>query len=332
VSDIHPLIHLRPVTSVVSLWSPILRIAGVILMAGCAAFLQAKDDPSGIIAVASADIRTNPNDAAAYLRRGNAEADAGDFDRAIADINEVIRLKPNDAASYTNRGDVRVLKGDLDGGIADYDEAVRRDPNAADAYMNRGAVKFTKGDLDGAIADENKAIQLNPKLANAYDNRGGAKQAKGDFDGAIADEDEAIRRNPSLILAYSERGAAKQAKGDLDAAIADFNESIRRDPNSANAYNGFAWWRAVSPNGKFRNGPQAVEYARKACELSGWKEEAYIDTLAAAYAEVGNFSEAVKWQTECLKFTLPKEEADQCRQRLTLYEQKKPYRGESTHK
>jgi tetratricopeptide (TPR) repeat protein len=290
--------RLRLVPSVVSFWGSIIRVAGIFLMAACATFLQAKGDLSGIIAVASADIRNNPNDAAAYLRRGNAGVEEGDFDGAIADFNEFIRLKPNDASSYVSRGEMKCHKGDIDGAITDESDAIRLNSNLAVAYSDRGSFKEFKGDLNGAIADYNEAIRCNPNDAETYSNRGLVKQAKGDPVGAMVDEAEAIRLNPK----------------------------------SANAYNNLAWLRAVSPDGKFRNGLQAVEYARKACELSGWKDEGYIDTLAAAYAEVGNFDEAVKWQTECLKFKMPKEEMDQCRQRLALYEQKKPYREESTHK
>ena len=49
------------------------------------------------------------------------------------------------------------------------------------------------------------------------------------------------------------------------------------------------------------NGKQAVEYANKACDLTGWKNANYLSTLAAAYAEVGNFDEATKWQTKCIE-------------------------------
>jgi hypothetical protein len=51
-----------------------------------------------------------------------------------------------------------------------------------------------------------------------------------------------------------------------------------------------------------------------------------IDTLAAAYAEAGNFDSAVKWETRYLQFNLSKHRADGARRRLALYQQKQPYR------
>jgi hypothetical protein len=81
---------------------------------------------------------------------------------------------------------------------------------------------------------------------------------------------------------------------------------------------------AVCPEAKVRNGDKSVVYAKKACELSVWKNAACIDTLAAACAETGNFDEAIKWENKYLSSTLSKEAAIKACQRLSLYEQKKP--------
>ena len=78
-----------------------------------------------------------------------------------------------------------------------------------------------------------------------------------------------------------------------------------------------------------RNGRQAVQDGTKACELTSWKAADCLQTLAAAYAEVGMFEEAVKWQKKSLEF--PDDDtghAERARARLKLYEEGKPYRNE----
>ena len=92
-------------------------------------------------------------------------------------------------------------------------------------------------------------------------------------------------------------------------------------------YNNLAWLAATSPRQEFRDGKKAVEYARKACELTNWKEPGNLDTLAAAYAQSGDFQEAIKWQNKALESpAFPKDQVEKAHQRLEMYAAGKPYR------
>jgi tetratricopeptide (TPR) repeat protein len=195
------------------------------------------------------------------------------------------------------------------------------------AYNNRGIAWSHKKDYDRAIADFNEAIRLDPNDATAYNNRGWAWSNKKDYDRAIADYSEAIRLDPKYALAYNNRGWAWSNKKDYDRAIADYNEAIRLDPKFASAYNAVAWLRATCPEEKYRDGKKAVESATKACELSEWKERNHLDTLAAAYAEIGDFDHAVEWQQKTIALS-PSTDANLSayKERLALYKDKKPYR------
>jgi tetratricopeptide (TPR) repeat protein len=111
----------------------------------------------------------------------------------------------------------------------------------------------------------------------------------------------------------------------FDKAVDDFHKSIQINPASDEAYNNLAWLRATCPVESFRNGKEAVEDATKACELTHWKRSDWIDTLAAAYAEAGDFEEAIKYQKQAMNMKEVTENDFKNMQRnLSLYEQNRP--------
>jgi len=76
-------------------------------------------------------------------------------------------------------------------------------------------------------------------------------------------------------------------------AIAHYHETLRLNPDHTVALNNLAWIRAANAQAEFRDGPEAVRLAQRACELSGYREPMSVQTLATALAEAGRFEEAV---------------------------------------
>jgi hypothetical protein len=86
-----------------------------------------------------------------------------------------------------------------------------------------------------------------------------------------------------------------------------------------------AWFRATCPNASFRNGQQAVKDAKAACSIMAWKDEDMIDTLAAAYAEMGDFDSAVRYAAQALAVKgISPEDAKVFREHVTWFQQRKP--------
>ena len=148
---------------------------------------------------------------------------------------------------------------------------------------------------------------------------------KGEYDTAIQDFTEVIRLEPKVAMAYSNRGNAWDAKGDFSKAIRDYREAISLDPELADVYNNLSFLLAASPDAGDRNGMRAVEAGLKACELSDWKNSTYIATLAIAYAESGNFEQAVKYEKQMLEMLDETVDKTPYLKRLELFQQGKPY-------
>jgi len=89
---------------------------------------------------------------------------------------------------------------------------------------------------------------------------------------------------------------------------------------------------ATTGNPKFLNGAKAVELATTANELTQYKQPAYLDTLAAAYAAAGSFSEAIKAARQALELARHTGKIDLARDiqtRLSLYQQGRAYQDEA---
>ena len=81
--------------------------------------------------------------------------------------------------------------------------------------------------------------------------------------------------------------------GKIREAMGQYASALLIQPDFPEALDGLAWILATASNAEFRNAPEAVRMAERACELTGRKDSAKLKTLAAAYAESGNFSQAI---------------------------------------
>ena len=152
----------------------------------------------------------------------------------------------------------------------------------------------------------------------------------GQLDKASADYDRVTRLNPRDANDYMFRGFAHFAKGNYKVAAADFEKAAQLSPRDYDALLSLAGFQATCPEDSLRNGKEALEKSLRACELSRWQSADAVDTLAAAYAEIGDFDRAVKYQTQAINtkgvYALNRKKMQE---RLELYRQHKPYRKES---
>jgi tetratricopeptide (TPR) repeat protein len=273
-------------------------------------------------------IRLNPSNSHYWSNRASVWREKAEIENVIKDCSEAIRLEPKLVAPYVNRGNAYFDQGDMDSAIIDYTKAIELDPNDAITYSCRGTALMSKGDFDLAIRDCTESIRLNATDATVFYNRGFALLKKGELDLAIKDYTESIRLDPRNAGAYINRGIAFLKKGAVNSAIEDNSEAIRLEPEDAMSLNSLAWLYATYPDEKYRNGTKAVELATKACELSTWNAKHCVGTLAAAYAELGEWDSAIEYQKKVIEMATADQEKADAQKRLELYQQKKPYRAE----
>ena len=186
-------------------------------------------------------LKSCPSEAELYYKRAKANFDKEDWDRVIADCDDIIKLddKYREGDVYNIRGNAHFNKGDWDTAIADYTSMISLNPSDSFAYFNRALAYFNKRNWNKSIADYSHVISLNPLNpddADAYFDRGAAYFNKQDWNQVIADYTEVIERKPTSKESYRRRGMAYMNLSDHRLALEDFTEAIRLDPYDSELY------------------------------------------------------------------------------------------------
>jgi tetratricopeptide (TPR) repeat protein len=227
-----------------------------------------------------------------------------------------------------------VLRQQPDKALADYNEAIRLAPNFQRAYINRGVHFLEQHDYERAVNDFTRAIQLTPDEPSTRAYRAYAYAKLGQRSPAHADAAAATTLRPAeMPLTKTEdlmvRAGAYRILGQGELALRDFQEAVRVMPKDSRPNSMLAWLLATCPDSRFRNGAEGVSAAKKACELSQWQRSSCIDTLAAAYAEAGDFEQAVKYEKQSLTdSSLAPKERQEREKRLALFQRRTPFRDE----
>ena len=279
----------------------------------------------------------------AVLAEADRLYDQSKWDAAIVKFDEALRLKPELYASLYLRGTCWLNKGDLDRALADFNASLRIMPAYAYALNGRGVVYMRKENFQAAIREYTEAIRVDPKLSAAYLNRGSLNFDLRNFDEAINDFSRMIDLDATNVVAWRMRAQAHLRKNDWNSAVKDYRQSLRlssnyspvyqktiieavaANPNNASLYDALAWLYATSPEASVRNGKGAVLQAKAACEMTEYKNWAFLATLSAAYAEAGDFENAVTWAYGALDLA-PQAEKPMLLERAKLFEKRQPYR------
>ena len=161
-------------------------------------------------------------------------------------------------------------------------------------------------------------------------NQGLAALRDGQHDEAAAHFTKAIEKakEPGVAAtALTNRGLAESRRGNWQQAIDDYRQALSLQPKLPGAHNNLAWILATCPIDQFRNGQEALSLATQACEATQWRSPTCLGTLAAACAEVGDFTQALNLQDRAnadpkywQKF------GPSALERMRLYERGLPYR------
>ena len=263
-----------------------------------------------------------------YTMLGITYAESGSYDKAMRWYDAAIQLDNNYASAYMCRANIHKKKKRMNDAMADYDKAIQLSPDNSLAFYNRGNARLITQEYKKAIADYDEAIKLDPTFVSALNNRGHAHAKLADYEKAIEDFSRSLELFPGYAAAHYNRGNAWYKKEEYKKALVDFHRAHELDPLNSDATLNLAWIYASCPITKYRDGKRALELTSQALDLISKPDLFSIETLAASYAQLGQFDLAIRWERRALSKANSDEERKECSRIINLYLKHLPYREE----
>ena len=249
-----------------------------------------------------------------------------------ADCDKAVELDAENLDAYLNRARICLALKDYDQAKKDLDYLQEKRPEIPDIAFLKMDLAIQEKRVGDAIAELERLVQLNPEnrlllmqLASMYQMDDRPRKA-------LRIADRLINAEPTDWQALRLRGDVLLALGRHADAINDYEEAVKNIPEDeedlSGVLNNLSWVLSTSPEDSVRNGDRALEAGLKACELTEYKKSHILSTLAAAYAELGQFDKAIEWSSKAVELGA-KEEAeqlDQLKEELKNYQDKKPWR------
>ena len=146
---------------------------------------------------------------------------------------------------------------------------------------------------------------------------------------AAAHFQRAVEISPDFLEAHRRLADVSLNSGKSEEALLQYTEVLRLNPDLPDALNNVAWIRATSADPALRDGIEAVHLAERACRLTQFKQPLLLGTLAAAYAEAGQFVDAERTARQAHDLALANGDtvlAEKDQAMLSLFTSRQPFR------
>ncbi|MHB1035369.1 MAG: tetratricopeptide repeat protein [Pirellulales bacterium] len=277
-------------------------------------------------------LELDPNLVEARNMLGVAMFQLGRLDDAVAEYDRALVVEPDSAKTHNNLGSALAKQGNLPEAVKHYRRAIELDPRYTAPRHNLATALANLGKPDEALAQYRLAAKAVPDDADAHYLLGNALSARDRTDEAVAAYREAVRVAPGHVRAGHNLAAALAKQDNLPEAVAEYRRVLSHKPDSLPTVVNLATILATGERPEVRDGWKAVELMKQACEATGYRDPRYLDILAAAYAETGQFERAVEAAGRAVQLAEAQRDpelAPAIRARLARYRQGTPFHSRS---
>lgn len=313
-------------TKITSRLARVAAAAGLLIVAGGLTARQAETYDS-VDTLWRATLARNPDAAVAHSEVGNGFLERGQTDQAIEHYEAALRVQPDYGLAHHNYGCALLRKGRTAEAVERFRLAIRHHPALQPAYLYLGRTLLQEGATDEAASHLERAVALQPDLAEARYHLASARLQQGRLDDAVAQFRAAVAHDPGSAQAHNDLGVALiqtgnapearehfgravelapdfssarnnlarmlQQEGRFADAVVQFRAALKTEPENVDTLTNLAWVLATATDDKVRSGMQAIVYAQRANQQTGHENPFPLRALAAGYAEIGRFSDAV---------------------------------------
>ena len=275
----------------------------------------------------------NPNNPAILIVRAETYQRAKDFDNALKDIDAALRILPGHLPFLMLKVQILLDKDDTDEARKMVEELLKENENDLQLSLLLFQMLLRAKDYDKAVdliekiksehgdqMDSTKLSLMRIQLLSASKKSRRALEELEPLLAADPENIEHLRIKGNLLLAVNRHSEA----------VKTFEAVLKADPDDEMVLNNLSWVLSTSPSDMLRNGKRALELAEKACQLTEYKKAYILSTLAAAYAELGDFDKAMEWSQKGIKLAEKdpddKERLDDLKKELESYKKRQPYR------
>lgn len=273
-------------------------------------------------------VECNPEDYTSHYGLGNALVEKGRMDEATSSYQNALKIHPLFSRANLVVGINLLRAGKLSEAQDHFERVLKVEPQTAQAHSGLAYVFLCKAELGQAISHYKMAVSIEPNASN-YCGLGNALLQSGEIAKAIESYLLAITTDPGHLDAKFGMGTAYDRLGRTEIAAKHYSEILEKNPQHLPTLNNYAWMLATSRQDSVRNGAQAMVLVEHALELSGGSKLHLLHTLAAAYAETGQYDKAV--QTAQQVESMAKTEGNaalmkQCQREEAVYATGAPWR------
>lgn len=246
----------------------------------------------------------------------------------------MLTVAPNASPLHNDLAIALSSQGKYDEAISHYYQALQNRPHASDIHYNLANAFSSTGKLNKAINHYHLALKYHnsPYMSHIHNNLGSTLRSQQKFDKSISQYRRALYLKPDYYIAHYNLGLTLAITKQQDEALKHLREAVRLKPNHPEILRSIAWVLVVNSDANAESKQWSIHLAEQALKLTNFENVAILDTLAAAYAAVGQFDNATLVANKAFALASTDSEyefANQIQRRLELYKQAKPYHEES---